>query len=483
MSYAITYPLDEERNYIFPEEEIEIIGGGSRLVPQVVGTGSRMYSKLDENKGLVAIDSSGNGLHGAFQGGYTENQWVPGKINSAIEGLSVTNGFINYDQLIEYERTQSFSLELWVKFTSTTTQSFVSKQKDSGSFEGFAINVLSGKIRFTIRDDLGNVLSIETNSVYNDGNWHHIVCTYDGSSIISGMTTYIDNVIDQVSIIADTLSGTIKNSADFQVSGRDGNNLCIESTTVIDEIVVYDRELSSAEVAFRWNGGAGTQEIPGASTSFPITNPVLSPKTNILMTEMKNFDATIAKVGLDDIFFTFLIDGIETFYNGSVWTPSSGYPEVNTFAEIQANLSSLDLSDGKNITPNCYHHSEDGSTTPELLEINLSYDNFVSGIITPNQCFVFGYIYDENNDPVEGATIKIQLKSSIDAYDGESIIIFSDKILTSNSSGYWGTFLAETTRMTRRYKVVISKDTLSRIYKDVPVPDLVSVNFSELVNP
>ena len=192
MAFKRTVPFENSENYDFDDEKIEIISllSLARLIPQVSGAEATMYAKLDENKGLVAIDSSGNGIHGAFQGGLDETNWTTGKINSAIVGISTTSGFINFDQLIEYERTDAFSLECWFNTTSTAAMSFISKQKFTGVLEGFAISCTGGKPRAVIRDTSSNVISIEAENAYNDGDWHHVVLTYDGSSNASGTKLY-----------------------------------------------------------------------------------------------------------------------------------------------------------------------------------------------------------------------------------------------------------------------------------------------------
>lgn len=480
MSRKIIDPFDTPENYVF-SSEIEITGGVSRLVPQVIGAEAALYFKLDENDGLVAIDSSGNNRHGAFQGGFDENQWTTGKINSAIQGISTTNGFINIDQLLEYEYNESFSIGFWALFTSTATQSFVSKQKDTGVFEGFAINALSGKLRFVVRDIAFNVLAIETASIYNDGAWHYIVGTYDGSGLISGVNLYVDNSLDKVISSSATLTSSIKNDADFQVSGRDGNNLCLDAGTKIDEVAVYSRELTPAEIDFRWNGGAGTQEIPGASTSYPTTNPYLISKSTFSATEIISFFATIIKFGLDDIRFALIINNIDTWWDGFAWATSTDYSETNTPAEILANLSSLDLSQGLFVNYKAYFHSDDGSTTPELSSVEFNFDFFKGVIDAPNQCLVYGILYDDDNFPLSGIGITVTPSQATGVYNKGSVVCLETKQTTTDVNGYWDVSLTETDHMSG-ITYTFEFDCPGSVEKYVrKIPDFISINFSELV--
>lgn len=478
MSIKVINPFDTSENYII-DSGIEITGGVAKLVPQVSGAEAELYVKLDDNDTLVAIDSSGNNRHGAFQGGFTENQWTTGKINSAIQGLSSTNGFINFDQLIEFEYNEPFSLEFWINFTSSSAQSFITKQKNDSPFTGFAVTLQLNKIRFVIRDTVGNVLAIDTVNTYNDAAWHHVVATWDGSNVVGGMDIFVDNVSNNVIAVSAPLTTTIKNNVNLQISGREGNNNCLDSNTKIDEVLIYSRKLTAAEVSFRWNGGAGTQQIPGASTTFPTNNPAGTPKSNILATELISFFADIAATGLDEIRFALLVNNAAIYWDGSNWTDSTGYDQTNTAAEILANLATLDLGDGQPINYKFYLHSADGGTTPELLEVEFDFNYFTADIEKPSECLVYGKIFDENNLPIEGVTISIQPSCSVARYNGTSIVSFETKSTTTNSNGYWEVSLIETSEMDIAYFFAfIDGDNIKTFKRSVP--NRVSENFSNL---
>jgi hypothetical protein len=396
--------FDNDDNYIYDASKIEFTGSVAKLKPTISGAGALAYWKLDHNKGLVALDSTINGNHGAFQGGYTENQWTTGKINSAIKGLSSTNGFINFDQLISFERTDPFSIEFWIKFTSTTSQIIISKQVSIGVFEGFLVNAVNGNIRFVIRDVNGNILAIETVNTYNDNVFHHIVATYDGSSIIGGLNLYVDNVLDTVINTALPLDSTIINTSNFQLSGRDGNNNTLLSSTIIDEVVIYDREISVADITFRWNGGAGTQVIPGATTSFPTDNPTITNNGSINVTEFIDFDSTNTIVGSDNVFYTLLVDSVEYYWNGIEWTISTGYPNVNTPLEIKTNIANFIIADISKVSIKRYMHSDNGTTTPELQEDYFDY-NYIPEVINLTFATIRGNIFD-----FDGTTSQITIQ-------------------------------------------------------------------------
>jgi len=94
---------------------------------------------------------------------------------------------------------------------------------------------------------------LETIGVFNDWSWHHITITYDGSSAASGVTIYVDDVAQTSTVVADTLSATTLNAISFQLGAVDATNSFFSG--VLDDVAVYDIELSAANVTTIFNGG------------------------------------------------------------------------------------------------------------------------------------------------------------------------------------------------------------------------------------
>ena len=483
MAIQVTYPLTDSSDYQFDTTQIEISGGEAKLVPQVTPGTAALYAKLDDNAGLIALDSSGNNRHGAFQGGYTENNWTTGKIGSAIKGISAVSGIVNFDRLLEFERTDSFSLECWVKFTTSTTQILISKQENAGNITGFAIVTLAGKIRFTINDSSGNTISVESTSAYNDDVFHHIIVTYDGNSIVAGMNVYVDNVLSQITIVADTLSSTIITTANLQISGRDGNNLCILSTTKIDEVVMYERELTSADVTFRWNMGYGTQELSGGSTIFPVDNPVIYPIAKFLIDSLDSWSSVETETGDDSITFNLKLNSQSTYWNGSEWVDSDDtLAQTNTSSEINTNIGDLVLSENTTFIPQAFLHSDDGSTTPSLSSISIIFTQAASSEIEPTTCKIINTIFDNQGNPVEDVTVTAVL-ITLGEYGINATITKNVASVVSDEDGYWELNLIENENMQERagYRFKFSGENTNVSYDKI-VPDGIEKNFWELEN-
>jgi hypothetical protein len=106
---------------------------------------------------------------------------------------------------------------------------------------------------------------VQTSKTVADSTWHHVIVTYNGTSLASGVLLYVDGSVDaSPSILHDNLNGTILNGNNYTIArSRNGSYL----TGKLDEVVIYDRVLTATEVAGRYNSGVGTQscQLPSPS--------------------------------------------------------------------------------------------------------------------------------------------------------------------------------------------------------------------------
>ena len=138
--------------------------------------------------------------------------------------------------------TDSFSCSFWMKSTSFSTQLIVSKQLNSGSYNGFYIGTLNGKVTFRLGSSTSPNARLEGRSTNNvvGSTWKNVIVTYDGSQDISGFNIYIEGVSDSIVTLSNNTPTKVSNTTDFQLSGRSGGTS-----------LVYGGGLD--EVSF-WNG-------------------------------------------------------------------------------------------------------------------------------------------------------------------------------------------------------------------------------------
>jgi len=164
------------------------------------------------------------------------------------------NEYISMNTTLNIERTQPFSMSIWVKTTLSATGHLIGKIRNSSASTGYALLIDSdGKPYFdlTSSESISNYLRIGTTSAtVNDGSWHHLVVTYDGSSDVSGVNLYIDNAkIVTLTTYQNTLSSTTLNTGKFSIGRRilnPTNNY--PYTGNLDEASIWNKELSSSEI-------------------------------------------------------------------------------------------------------------------------------------------------------------------------------------------------------------------------------------------
>ena len=206
-----------------------------------------------------ANDESGNGLNGTVSGATLTADRL-GNANSAYE-FNGTSDYISIadDSAIDFERTQDFSVAVWVK--PDEIQPYIAYRNNDivekwmGNSEGYPYVIryenqtssTPGKV-WVARFD-GYIEGYENNSVIfstatiNDGQFHQIVFVKNGTTL----QLYIDGVLDGETI--DTTQGDTTNNSPVFL-GRRGTDTDFANYLkgVIDDLVIYNRALSQAEI-------------------------------------------------------------------------------------------------------------------------------------------------------------------------------------------------------------------------------------------
>jgi hypothetical protein len=219
---------------------------------------------LNETSGTSVSDSSGNGRNGIT---VNDPTWVAGKLNNALQFNKTANQYVNGGDIANFERTQKFSVETWFKTIINTPASIlVSRTLCPTNCRGWQIYIDSGKIYFDLINTWSsNVIRVSVPATYANGAWHHLIVTYNGSSKASGINISFDGSLLTKTIVYDTLTATIQNTGNFTISSRNGVEYFFNGTE--DEVVIYDKNLNSTEISFRYNNSYGTESMTNQTCS------------------------------------------------------------------------------------------------------------------------------------------------------------------------------------------------------------------------
>lgn len=202
------------------------------------------YWRFEEGPGSVLQDYSGKANHGVLKNGPT---WVDGKIGGALE-------FDGTDDYVEVSAPSGKSLDpdyitmiMWVKF-------------DNMPYDGEIALNKEGKYRMIAQDVDDSHLSIRyqtTDTGWVDGiligdtalsadTWYCVAATYGGSK----WKLYLNGESDGETSESGTL---VSNDNALHIGSRITDNYF---DGIIDEVRIYNRALSAAEIAAIYNAEA-----------------------------------------------------------------------------------------------------------------------------------------------------------------------------------------------------------------------------------
>ena len=176
-----------------------------------------------------------------------------------------------------FEFTNSFSVTAWVKTSSSGTMVVASKQFNSGNYNGWALDVISGQLYFYLVNNaftpLYNAVYGNTNTIGN-GSWHYVAATYNGNGSVSGITLTVDNTVQSLTTVYNTLaSNTILTATDFNIGARTGGLVFSGS---LNEVKVIPAVLSASWIATEY----ANQQSPSTfftTASAPVSLAVNQP--------------------------------------------------------------------------------------------------------------------------------------------------------------------------------------------------------------
>ena len=182
--------------------------------------------------------------------------FVPGKYNKALE-FDGSNNLVIGD-IGDFGNLQSFSLGAWIKQSKTqsNTAGIISRRNGEHNRSGYGIYLdKNNKLCVQVVGTLNNMIDIRTKSRVPKDKWTNVYGTYDGSGKASGVSLFINGKKEEVAIISDNLErksiyvGTQLTIGHWMMRAKERNGLT-GFKGAIDEVSLYDRELSPPEVKY-----------------------------------------------------------------------------------------------------------------------------------------------------------------------------------------------------------------------------------------
>ena len=166
------------------------------------------------------------------------NEYIQAPINAAFD----------------LERTDSMSIEIWVKLDSLPSFSHLFTKYQIGRGISFSVNNF-GELRFDLQNNSTTNLikKFSSGASISAGVWYNLSVTYDGSSLASGVLLYKNGVLLSDGAITDNLTSSILNVQPVKIGAFPSAGFY--SNGLYNYVRWWKTELTPAEILFQYNSG------------------------------------------------------------------------------------------------------------------------------------------------------------------------------------------------------------------------------------
>ena len=208
-----------------------------------------VYFTFDNVKGKTIVDDSGNGLDADI---IANTDIVDGKYGKAIRITAVGADCVNVPASDDLKITGEITMAAWINQDSwaTDAQWFDKNCHNGGEHTSYGIGAFGDGKNFNMFLGTGNDRPrLDQPHALETKKWHHVVGTYDGST----MKIYVDGEVAAEQDQAFDFKGT--NDQDLRIGcSKDRPNYTFENGS-IDEAAVWRRALSEDEIQAIANEG------------------------------------------------------------------------------------------------------------------------------------------------------------------------------------------------------------------------------------
>ncbi len=205
-----------------------------------------LHAPFNEGKGNT-VEVSVSGKKRTIEA--TGTTWVAEK-GKAQKDLSFSKpGGITLPDVGDFERDQKFSFGGWVFIPRGITYGAIfAKMEAAPGHRGWDLWFENGRFGSHIVSTWpNNAIKVIGKQSVNQGTWHHVFLTYDGSSKASGVKLFVDGTPQELDVPSDSLSQSLHSKVPLRFARRE----VAESLANIrlSDVRLYDRTLANDEVA------------------------------------------------------------------------------------------------------------------------------------------------------------------------------------------------------------------------------------------
>jgi concanavalin A-like lectin/glucanase superfamily protein/uncharacterized protein DUF2341 len=244
--------IDDVRIYNYARTQAQIAWDYNRGQP--IG-----WWKFDKGEGTTAYDSMGNSNGTLGTGGSAPTWTTSGKRNGALD-FDGTDDYVDFGSTSFISDGSPFTISSWFKMTDASGHNALLSTLINGQANGFAVDITDDQSSYLPVNfgsaNAGAFTEFKSNTDFSnqftDGDFHHLVITYNGSSSTSAAsyTLYWDGISQGV-----TTGGTFSGPDDDNHIGHfAGSSFHFDG--LIDEVKIFNYALTAQQVKLEYNQGA-----------------------------------------------------------------------------------------------------------------------------------------------------------------------------------------------------------------------------------
>ena len=233
---------------------IFLLARPSRVVAQTAGLVAA-YS-FNEGSGTTVSDSSGNNLTGIIVGA----SWTTGGRYGNALSFNGSSSYVDLGNPTALQLTGSMTLEAWINAAVNPADDgqIVAKSDGTGGWQ-FKTSPDTGPHTFgvAVSGSSGSNVQRYSTTVRSLNTWYHVAGVYNATT--GTLDIYVNGVLDDGTLRGTIPTGQVNQTVNVNIGRRTGG---FYFNGIIDEVRIYNRALSQAEIQTDMNTPIGSGTPP-----------------------------------------------------------------------------------------------------------------------------------------------------------------------------------------------------------------------------
>jgi hypothetical protein len=226
--------------------------------PNVIVDGLVLWLDAANSKSYISGSTTWNDISRGSNNGTLVNGPTFSSSNGGSIVFDGSDDYATVPHNSNINLVDTVSLEAWVKYTTTSNTVLIEKSNNNTHYQLQIFNSgqgspgISGQLVFMLQPTSSNW--VVSGIVTNDGNWRHVVGTYDRG--VSTAKIYVNGVLRNTN--SSILSGPTSNTQPLLMGSRSG---AAGFGGSISGVKIYNRALSAAEISQNYNATKGRYNL------------------------------------------------------------------------------------------------------------------------------------------------------------------------------------------------------------------------------